>query len=81
MSDPQRTMPEFMRWGGGDLPWKWSFGWWTGPDGDLLCVISGAKTSSQAEIALSPVCSNRFLAVLCFLLKCLLLWWDENTKF
>lgn len=73
-------MPEFMRWGGGEMAWKWSYGWWTGPDGDLLCAVSEAKTSIRAEIALSPVCSNRFLAVLCFLLKRLVLKWDKNVQ-
>ena len=73
-------LPEFMDWGGNG--WlgahKWSFGWWTGPDGDLICVIPEARTAVQAEIALSPVCPNRCLAVLCFHLKRLMLWWHNN---
>ena len=68
-------MPEFMDWGGNG--WlgahKWSFGWWTGPDGDLLCVFPHISFSQQAEDALSPVCSTRFLAVFYFILKRLLL--------
>lgn len=73
------TMPEFMRWGGPGT-WKWSFGWWTGPDKDLICIIPKAETSVWAEIALSPVCSNRVLAVLCFGIKWLLLKFDENAR-
>ena len=70
-------MPEFMRWGGPDS-WTWAFGWWTGKDDDLLCVVPNLQTWLRCAQALSPVCSNRFLAVLCFLLKRLVLKWDEN---
>lgn len=72
--------PEFMRWGGGGVSWKWSFGWWTGPDGDLLCVLPDLRDSLQSELALSSVCTNRAVAVLCFLMKRLLCKWDENMR-
>lgn len=71
--DKQVTRFSFFRWGGGPTSYHWTFGWWTGPDEDLHCVIPCASTDSIAEMALSPVCSNRFLAVLAFLAKRFLL--------
>jgi len=71
-------IPRFYRWGGGGVLTTWSFGWWTGKDGDLLCVKSRASSNIEAEIALSPVCSNRVLALLAFLLKAILIRIDGN---
>jgi len=70
--------PEFMRWGGGGVPWKWSLGWWTGRDGDLLCVVPEVVETLLEELLLSPVCNNRFLALLAFLLKRMLVRLDAN---
>ena len=71
-------MPRFYRWGGGGVPYTWSFGWWTGKDDDLLCVKSRTSNDTEAEIALSPVCSNRLLALLAFGLKAILIKIDGN---
>ena len=71
-------MPRFYRWGGGGVLYTWSFGWWTGKDDDLLCVKSKISSDAEAEIALSPVCSNRVLALLAFLLKAILIRIDGN---
>lgn len=57
----------------------WSFGWWTGPDQDLLCVRRNLS-SGEAQECLSPVCSNRGEALLAFLLKRLLSALDLNMK-
>lgn len=74
------SLPEFVAWGGGPVKTRWSLGWWTGPDDDLLCVVPSLYDRDHAELALSPVCSNRLLAVLAFLLKRLLFAIDDNVK-
>ncbi len=71
--------PRFQAWGPVSQRWMWSIGWWTGPDKDLLCVVPSAQTSSAAEIALSPVCDSRVLALLAFCLKAALLRIDHNA--
>ena len=71
-------LPEFYRWDGGELPSVWSFGWWKGKDDDLLCVNPKAISSTEAEMALSPVCSNRLLALLGFICKLVLIKIDKN---
>jgi len=70
--------PEFMRWGGGEVSRKWSFGWWTGRDKDLLCVVPEVSEPLLEELLLSPVCTNRLLAIITFVLKRLLLKFDAN---
>jgi len=71
-------IPRFYSWGGGGVSTTWSFGWWVGKDDDLLCVKSKTSTDAEAEIALSPVCSNRVLALLAFVLKAILIRIDGN---
>ena len=73
-------LPRFYRWGGGGVPYFWSFGWWTGKDDDLLCVKLKVMTDIEGEIALSPTCSNRPLALLAFGLKAILIRIDGNLK-
>jgi len=66
-------------WDQGPLPDKWSCGWWTGADGDLLCVLPKLRNPLQNELALSPVCFNPLWAILCFVLKRLLIRLDHNV--
>lgn len=51
------TMPKFYTFDGDHLgaPDRHVFGWWTGPDGDLMCVRPRRTTNELAEYALSPV--------------------------
>ena len=70
----------FYRWGGGGVPFKWSFGWLTGKDNDLVCVKPQITTSLAGEISLSPVCSNRPLAFCAFIAKSFLLRVDHNLR-
>lgn len=72
------SLPEFVAWGGGPVKTRWSLGWWTGPEGDLLCVIPKVRSHCLAELALSPACSNRLLALISFLLKIALFAIDDN---
>jgi len=73
-------LPKFYRWGGGGLPFTWSFGWVTGLDNDLMCVVPNAQTRLQEHIALSPICSNRLLALCAFVIKAILVRVDHNLK-
>jgi len=73
-----QTRPEFFCFGGGCLPDVWAFGYWTGPDGDLLCVKPGIEEALWAEYCLSPVAANRILAVLAFFIKRILLRLDKT---
>jgi len=72
--------PKFYRWGGGGIPFKWSFGWLTGRDNDLVCVKPRIYTPVAGEIALSPVCSNRVLAIIAFVMKAILVKVDYNLR-
>lgn len=71
-----RFIPRFYDWG----EQAWSFGWETGKDNDLVCVKPNLHTSLQGEIALSPVCSNRLLAICAFVIKALLIRIDHNLR-
>lgn len=71
-------IPRFYSWGGGGVPTTWSSGWWAGKDNDLLCVKPKTSTDTEAEIALSPICSNRPLAPPVFVLKDILIRIDGN---
>ena len=77
-------IPEFQRWGG--PPWTWSFGWWTGKDRDLMCVVpelaegDGLHRGCLADLVLSPVCKTRIAAFIAFCLKWALVQLDENTR-
>lgn len=72
-------LPRFYDWDGGPLPTPWSFGWYLA-DVDLVCVRPGPLSDEEGERALSPVCSNRALAVLAFAAKALLLRIDHNLR-
>ena len=72
-------MPKLYRWHCGlGLPDKWSVGYETGQGRDLICVVPSILDKIEAEIALSPVCSTRILAISAFSLKRMLLRIDEN---
>lgn len=73
-------LPHFFRWGGGGVPFSWSFGWLTGKDKDLVCVRPSLHTPTAGEINLSPVCSNRLLALIAFSLKAILVRLDQNLS-
>ena len=73
--------PKFYDWGGGGLPYTWSFGWLTGKDNDLVCVLPEVKTHEDGEVSLSPVCSNRLSALIAFVCKFMLLRLDHNIRF
>ena len=62
----------------GGIPFSWSFGWLTGEDSDLVCVLPNVKSKVLGEINLSPVCSNHILALISFLCKLILLKVDKN---
>lgn len=76
----EKEMPRFFKWRGGSISDSWSFGYLTGKDQDLICIKSDTRDEVEAEILLSPVCSNRPLAILAFVLKRNLLKLDENMK-
>jgi hypothetical protein len=50
----------------------------TGIDHDLICVKPNLTDKIEAETALSPVGSTRFLAISAFLIKRLLIKIDLN---
>ncbi len=60
--------------------YRWSFGWETGQDNDLVCIKPNVQTPLEGEIALSPVCSNRFLAFCAFVVKAMLVKIDHNLR-
>lgn len=62
-------MPGFYRWGGGPCPYEWSFGWECGRDGDMVCVKRNTVSDMSNNYALSPVCPNKFLAFMGFIVK------------
>jgi len=74
------SLPKFYRWRGGSLPFCWSFGWETGKDNDLVCIKPHVRTGIEGKIALSPVCSSRFLAFCGFMMKAILVTIDHNLK-
>lgn len=60
------------------LPDKWSYGYLTGCDNDLICIVPDILDKIEAEIVLSPVCNNRLYAISAFFLKRILLRIDGN---
>jgi len=72
--------PRFYKWGGGGVPFKWSFGWLTGIDKDLICVHPNIHERTMEQYALSPVCSNIVLAFIAMIFKAMLLRVDYNLK-
>ncbi len=83
LSQGKTRLPCFWRCGGGPPSYRhdWAFGWWTGPEGDLLCVVPEVVTNQEADLMLSPVCSNRVLSALSFLAKRFLWVFDQNLRF
>lgn len=71
--------PAFYKWDGGPISTKWSFGWYL-PEIDLVCVRPDCQSDEEGNLALSPVCSSRLLAVVAFALKALLVRIDENSR-
>ena len=71
-------MIKFYKWGGGPCPYSWSFGWLCGRDGDLVCVKRNTTSTGSNNYALSPVCSNRLLAFIAFILSAILVRIDQN---
>ena len=59
---------------------RWTVGWLTGRDSDLVCVKRNVTDTCEGELALSPVCANPFLAALAYLLKRTLLAVDLNCR-
>lgn len=55
--------------GGGPCSTKYAYGYWTGPDNDLLCVLDSITEPKFAEVALSPVSQFRWWAFVLFLWK------------
>ena len=73
------NLPKLFRWNsGGILGDKWSFGYLTGSDHDLICIKPNIGDKMEAEIALSPVCTTRLLAISAFASKRILLRLDDN---
>ena len=73
--------PHLYRWDGGRIiPNAYSFGYMTGKDHDLICVKPNLSDNIEAEIALSPVCLTRLLAISAFLVKRLLIQIDQNLR-
>lgn len=56
------------RAGGGSVGYVYGFGYWTGEQGDLLCVKI-CKTNKEAERNLSPMRKNIVIAFLKFMFK------------
>lgn len=77
---PHHKWPKYYKWPGDRIFPKddWSFGWLTGPDRDLVCIKPNIKTNDFARVALSPICSNRFLATVAFCTKRFLAKLDQN---
>ena len=73
-------IPKFYHWENRDGSSVWAFGWETGRDNDLICVKRNVQTTVVAELALSPVCSTRLLAILAFAIKLILLGIDQNLR-
>ncbi len=73
-------LPHFFRWGSNS---DVSFGWQTGQNNDLICLrprISIELKEPALSVLLSPICSNRFLALFAFIVKVLLVRIDQNLK-
>ena len=61
----------------GPIPNRWCIGWLTGRDCDLVCV-KRTKEPYEAEMALSPISTNLFIAFIGFVLKRILVIIDNN---
>lgn len=66
----RRKQPCLWTCGGGfGVPVQYGYGYWTGPDRDLLCVIDNVTTASIAEVVLSPISRSKLLAWILFRVK------------
>jgi hypothetical protein len=62
--------PEWWICGGGPgVPFKFGYGYWTGPDHDLLCVVPEVRFNNEAERLLSPISRVPAIALAGFWLK------------
>lgn len=56
--------PELYEWGGGAVPSLWTFGYWSGRDGDMHCLLPNATCANGTdEWLLSPACDSVGAAV------------------
>jgi hypothetical protein len=58
----------------------WILGWLTGIDKDLICIFPNVQTRVMEHYALSPVCSNRLLAIIAFVSRRILFAIDQNLR-
>lgn len=59
---------------------RWAFGWLTGIDSDLICIFPNVKTRVIEHYALSPIHSNRIIALIAFIAKRFLFLVDHNLE-
>ncbi len=71
--------PKFYRWDTRNGA-VWAFGWKTGGDNDLICIKRCIKTTREAEMVLSPICSTKLLAISAFVAKVMLSRIDHNLR-
>ena len=71
-------LPAFYAYGGGSLPRGWVCGW--DNEFDLVCVQPEVATVAQGRFTLSPACRTRFMALVAFAMKALLLRIDLNAR-
>ena len=65
--DEPQGGPVFWKAGGGPgTPVVYGYGYWTGPDGDLLCLADNLDSAWQASALLSPMVRWKWLAYLLF---------------
>ena len=51
----ESVRPEFFCFhGGGITPNLWAFGYWTGPEADLICLLPNIETNEECESHLCP---------------------------
>ena len=58
-----KYLPVFWKCGGGELPYKYGFGYWVEGE-DLLCINRKPK---DPETELSPICNTKIKAIIAFL--------------
>jgi len=76
--------PTFFCWKGDEILKqgdRWSFGWWTGRNGDMHLVLPDIKDEQITEYILSPICKSKTMALVAFVLKHILAKTDETFKF
>jgi hypothetical protein len=61
---------------------RWAFGWLTGKDEDLWCIIGNLNgENGNPNIVLSPICNTPFKAFVAYLLKLLLFKLDSTMQY